>query len=220
METMLHFNMWSVLKTDIRYHKPVIGAVYGIGLIMLLCDIVFSVFDIHVIMGVTSVSFYVGMWIIGVTDDKEKRDRHQAALPIPIIRQSMVRLLFCVLFQTGITSVWLLLFLLKYTAEADPLIWDILSYNALNITVIMLFVIFADLGHLGTKAYRLIFLIGVLSIFFFLIYLSIIEVVQYPLNFGPDATKSPWEALLYTIVCAGLLYYDYTVFLKRKSYLN
>ena len=220
METMLKFNMWSVLKADIGYHRLIIGVAYGIVLIALLGDIVFNMFDIHVIMGTTSLSFYVGMWIIGVTDDKEKRDRYQTALPITITRQSIVRLLFCILFQGGITILWLILFFFKYTADANSLIWDILSYNALNIIIVMIFVIFSDLGHLGTKAFRFIFLISVVSIFFFLIYLSIIEVVQYPLNFGPDTRKSPWEALLYNIVCAGLIYYDYAVFLKRKSYLK
>ncbi|UCE20466.1 MAG: hypothetical protein JSV84_09065 [Gemmatimonadota bacterium] len=220
MEESLKFNMWHVLKADLQYHRLVIGTVYTIGIMMLIGDLALNIFDIYMILGITTLSFYAGMWIIGATDNKEKRDRHQTALPNSIERQSTVRLMFCVLFQTGLLIMWLLLLLLKYAGDANRLVWDIFSINALNLIIIMLFVIYADLGEVGKKLYRYLFLGSVLLILFFLIYLSIIDTLQYPLSFGPEIRKTPVETAVYNIVCIVLIYFDHIIFLKRRSYLD
>lgn len=213
-------NMWRTLKADIKYHGIVIGIVFTIALILLIGDVLFESFDIYMMMGFTTLSFYASMWIIGATDDNEKRDRYQVLLPLSVKGQSFVRLILFILFQVGITLLWSLLFLIQYIGENNTLLWDILSFNGLNITIIMLFVIFSDLGHVGSKAHRWIFLASVLTVFFLLIYLNVMEVLNHPLSFGPEIRKTPIEALLCNIVCIGLIYYDHGIYQKRKSYLD
>lgn len=212
--------MWSILKADIIYNSVTISFVYAIAFILFFLDILSESVDVYMMMGVTTLSFYAGMWIIGASDNKEKRDRHQNLIPLPIKEQAFVRLIFCILFQAGITILWFILFFIKYVGEMNALLWDILSFNALNVIVVMPFVIFSDLGHSRVKAHRWVFLALVLFLLVFLIYLSIIDVLQYPLSFGSEIRKTPLEAFVYSIVCVGLIIYDYRIFLKRTSYLN
>ena len=220
MKDALKFNMWPILKADIEYSKLTLIVAYSIGLVIMIFDVVFHTFDIDILMGITTLTYFISMWIIGSTDNKEKRDRFQAGLPNPIHQQSVARLLFLILFQAGMFILWIALFLIKYTEDAHRIILNILSVNVFNIIVVTLFVIYFDLGYFRTKMYRIFFLVSTSLIFIFLIWLSLQGYVQYPLSFGPKIQNSLSEALIYHIACIGLIYFDHTIFLKRRSYLE
>jgi hypothetical protein len=220
MKEILKFNMWSILKADIEYSKLILIVAYSIGLVIIIFDIVFHTFDIDILMGMTTITYFISMWIIGSTDNKEKRDRFQTGLPNPLHQLSMARLLFVILFQAGMFVLWIALFLIKYTEDAHRIILNIFSVNVFNIIVVTLFVIYFDLGYFRTKMYRILFLVSASLVFIFLIWLSLQGHVQYPLSFGPEIQNSLTEALIYHIACIGLICFDYTIYLKRRSYLE
>jgi len=212
--------MWSILRADVTYHKWILVVAYVIGVLVLVGDAVLGIFSIDMLMGITTLSFYASMWIIGANENKERRDRFHTALPNPMKQLGAARLLFVVLFQAGMLLLWFTLFLGKYTSQADRIVWNMLSINALNVIVVCLFVIHHDLGFFRTRAYRIPFLAAVLSAFSLLILLSIDGLIHYPLNFGPDVRISPLETMIYHILCVGLIYFDFVLFVRRRSYLE
>ena len=220
MKDVVKFNMWTILKADIEYSKPTLIVAYSIGLVIMFFDIVFHIFDIDMLMGITTVTYFISMGIIGANDNKEKRDRFQTGLPNPLQQLGVARLLFVILFKAGMLVLWIALFLTKYTEDAHRIILNILSVNVFNIIVVTAFIIYSDLGYFRTKMYRIVFLVSTSLTFIFLIWLSLQNYVQYPLSFGPEIQNSSTEALIYHIICIGLIYFDYTIFLKRRSYLK
>ena len=210
--------MWLALKADLMYHRVVISLLFFVVLILVIVDCITTSVDVYMMLGISSMVFYASMIIIGATDDK--RDRQQRLLPLSQKKTSISRQLFAIVVQGGVTILWLIGFFINYLGRDNTFLLDIIAIGSLNLCVVMFFVIFSDLGQMNTKIYKYLFLVAVLSVFALSICLSVINVYEYPLSFGPEHRKSLWEAIIYSTLMYVMLYFDYRIYLKRTSYLS
>lgn len=212
--------MWKILKADFKYNKGGLAILYGIGLILLPMVIVWKLLDIYVFMGITTMTFWIIMAMTGAEEDKEKRERLQSLLPVPIKEFGIVRLLFLLFAQTPMFLAWTTLLFITQPAELGSVFRDLLSINALIFITINIFVIFHDLKYSACKSCRFLFLGGVFGLLILFGYFHYLGIMRYPLNFGPVSYKSVPETIIFIGVCIGLFYWDFQIFIRRKSYIS
>ncbi len=211
--------MIQLLKEDYKYHAVAIFVVYCIGIIMLLLDLLWSKINIDAAMGTTTVAFFVGMITMGITEDSETRERLQALLPISLRQFSAERLLFVLVFQAGIALLWMLHMVLKYSDEAGRIMLNIFSNTGYNLLFVMFFVVYGDLGGFGRRIWRILFFIFGISVLAFLIYLSVLNVIDFPVSYSDEMRRTLGEGFLYILLSGGLIVFDFFIFLKRKTHI-
>lgn len=212
--------MITLLREDFKYHQAAIMIVYTIGILMIFLDVAWGIVDIDIMMGTTTIAFFIGSFTMGITEDGEKRERLQALLPIPLKIFGVTRLLFMLIFQGGILGIWLIHMSLKYSHDSGRLLLNMLSNNSYNLFFVTLFLVYHDLGSLGTKVWRILYLFIAICAIAFLIYLSINEHIVFPMSYSSSMHRTVFEGVLYTLLCGGLLSFDYFIFLRRKTYLD
>jgi len=212
--------MWKLLKADLNYNKGGLCFLFGIAIILFFISVIWKVIDLYVFTGIMTMIFWVIMAMIGAEEDKEKREHMQSLLPIPLKQFGVARLLFVILNQAFMFIIWTLLFFITQPVDMGPVFRDMLSLNALVLIVINVFVIFHDLKYTACKVCRFIFLGGVFGLLILFGYLHFRGVMRYPLNFGPAAYKSLIEVIIFNIVCLGLFFGDFQIFIRRKSFLT
>ena len=212
--------MIQLLKEDYKYHAVAIFVVYCIGIIMLLLDLLWSKINIDAAMGTTTVAFFVGMITMGITEDSETRERLQALLPISLRQFSAERLLFVLVFQAGIALLWMLHMVLKYSDEAGRIMLNIFSNTGYNLLFVMFFVVYGDLGGFGRRIWRILFFIFGLSVLAFLIYLSVLNVIDFPISYSDEMRRTFAEGFLYMAISVILIIFDYIIFLRRKTFVR
>ncbi|MFQ5633470.1 MAG: hypothetical protein ACE5I1_32285 [bacterium] len=233
--------MWHILKAEFQYMKLGILIAYGIGVLLLILAINWGLDtrldlagvelrfflpqfgNLYSLMANTSTAVIIAVIIIGVQSDQEKRDRFYARLPLPIRTTGLARLLFMLLFQAGMVLLWLILFLLEPPAETMKAIYTMIGVNEFWLGIIVVLLLWHDLGQYGTFKFRGLFLavVGLVasgyawSIFNRFDEMSAQQLVDRFLFY-----QTPAGAALVSGIFIGLLYLSIWVFARRRLYLE
>ena len=209
-----------MLKADFSYNKGGLILLFGIGLILFLMSILWEIFELFVFVGIMTMLFWIIMAMIGAEEDKEKRERMQSLLPVPIKQFGISRHLFVAISQMSMFLLWVILLFVTQPPEIGTAFRDMLCINALIFIVINIFVIFHDLKYSRFKNCRFIFLGSVFTMHILLVYFHIQGILQYPLNFNSASPKTLVETLVYQMIFLGLSYWDFHIFIRRKSFIS
>ncbi len=132
--------MWRLLQAEFEYHKTRLWFAVLAAIAFLLANLMRDWGGVYGLQGVTMIIFYAAMIIIGTYDDREKRDRQQALLPVPLTPFSLSRLVFIVCLQGAFFVLWLVVFLLRHVPHDMKAWWSMLSLQATIFIVINLFI--------------------------------------------------------------------------------
>lgn len=204
--------MWQILKAELAYNK------FGI-LIAYVLALIIQIGDFYTQIASSMIIFFIAIGIMGSESDKEKRDRFHSLLPIPIKQLAFIRTVFVIIFQLGFLVILISHFLSTYFGKDNSALWSILVANGFILSVINIFIIYTELGFFGKKKYKFIFL-GIIAII--LIALALALYLGFLRKFfviGPDFAKSPIDALIFNLICFGMFYLSYALFIRRKSFL-
>jgi hypothetical protein len=204
--------MWQIFKAELSYNK--IGF-----LIAYVLALIFQIGEFYTQILSSMIIFFIAVGIMGSESDKEKRDRFHSLLPLPIKKLALIRMIFVVAFQVGFLAILLIKFFNTQFGTNNSAFWSILFANGFILSVINIFIIYTELGFFNTKKYRII-LLG-----FIAIVLTAITLAAYQGLFrtffvtGSNFARSPLDALIINLICIGMFYFSYTLFIRRKSYL-
>ena len=59
--------MITLLREDLKYHQAAIIIVYTIGMLMVFLDVVWQIVDIDIMMGTTTIAFFIALFTMGIT---------------------------------------------------------------------------------------------------------------------------------------------------------
>jgi hypothetical protein len=219
--------MWKILKTELRYHKMTITAAYAAGALFLLVAVFSGLLKrmdspkaTWSLMSVVTSAYIFLLIHIGSYDEKEKRERLHALLPIPRRKLGIARMALLILLQAGFSIIWVIGVMAAGKGPELAYLYYMLSSNAFFCLVVVLIAIFLDLGHFGQKKYRRIFASLWALLVILIIWLTlagkIIPVLEY--IFLPYTT--PAGAAVFVLLAAGLSYLDVVIYTRRKSYLK
>lgn len=203
--------MWRILKADLSYNK------FGF-LIAYVLALIIQVGELYTQIASSMIIFFIAIGMLGSQSDKEKRDRFHSLLPIPIKKLAFIRMVFVVVFQLGFLVILFSHFFSTYFGKDNSAFWSILVANGFILSVINIFIIYSELGFFNSKKYRFIF-IGTIA--FILIGLAPLYLGFFRTVFvmGFNFAKLPIDALMLNLVCCGMFYLSYVIFIRRKSYL-
>jgi hypothetical protein len=204
--------MWRIFKAELAYNK------FGF-LIAYVLALIFQIGEFYTQITSTMIIFFIAIGIMGSESDKEKRDRFHSLLPLPIKQLAFIRMVFVFAFQFGFLVILLIKFFNTQFGTNNSALWSILIANGFILSVINIFIIYTELGFFNKKKYRFIFL-GIIALI--LISLSLALYFGYLRSLfvmGSDFAKSPIEALIFNLVCIGMFYLSYVLFIRRTSFL-
>jgi len=209
--------MWRTLKADLAYYKLNLLIGMSISILMAIVLLALGFADFSILLTNSFFVYFINIGFIGAAADKDKRDRHDTLLPLPIRETAVSRLLFAIFFQLGLLALWLLFLIFSGEEFTPRLICRMFSINAMNLAIVALFVIHHDLGFLNGKKYSYGFLGLIFIVAGFLAYLGKMRAVW---EFIFDTLYvSPAGALLFSLIAAGLYILSINIFVRRKSYL-
>jgi hypothetical protein len=212
--------MGKILKAEFTYNLTAILIGYSIVFLALLVGLIGGMDNIHNLIPVAFITFFISVGIMGSESDKEKRDRLLTSLPIPIKQYSLARLLFVIFYQLGMFLLLLLFYLFKVTSENAPIFWDIVTMNSYTLIFISFFILYSDLKFYRSKYYCYIYL----SILFLIIALLIIgmvyRVIPPVLVFGENLPKTIFDAIIFNVIFVIVYYVCFKVYNGRNSYLG
>jgi hypothetical protein len=204
--------MWQILKAELAYHK------FGF-LIAYLLALIIQISEFYTLIPSPIIIFFIAVGIMGSQSDKEKRERFHSLLPISIKRRAFIRLAFVIVFQFGFLVIQFSHFFSIYFGIDNSAFWSILIGNGFILSVINIFIIYTDLGYFNSKEYRLIFLGIIAAIIIALALIFFLGFRGSAFFIGANFVKSPLNALIFNLVCFGMFYLSYVLFIRRKSYL-
>jgi len=212
--------MWHTLKADLEYYKLnlLIGMTISVLMAIVLLSLGFA--DFKILLTNSFFVYFANIGFIGADADKDKRDRHDTLLPLPIRETAVSRLLLVIFFQLVLFALWFIFLIFSGEEATSRTICRMFSLNAINLAVVALFVIHHDLGFFDGKKYSRI-TYGLLGLLFIaagaLAYFGKMRVVW---EFIFDTLyPSPAGALLFSLLAAGLYVLSINIFVRRKSYL-
>ncbi len=219
--------MWKILETEIRYHKNTITATYAAGVIFLIAAVfsgllkrMDSPMATWSLMSVVTSGYIFLLIHIGSYDEKEKRERLHALLPVPRRKLGIARMALLLLLLAGFNIIWFIGVMAAGKGLELSYLYYMFSSNAFFWLIVVLIAIFLDLGHFGKKNYRRIFASLWALLVVLIIWLTlagkIIPVLEY--IFLPYTT--PAGAAVFVLLAAGLFCLDVVIYTRRKSYLK
>jgi len=219
--------MWKFLKAEIQYHKTVITVTYALGVAFLIAAILSGILkrmgspvSTWSLMSVVTSGYIFLLIYIGSYDEKEKRERLHASLPIPRRKLGIARMALLVLLQAGFSLIWFIGVMAAGKGLELSYLYYMLSSNSFFFLIVMLIAIFLDLGHFGKKIYRRIF-IGLWALFVILIlWLTLIDKMIPVLKYIFEPYTTPAGAAIFVLIAAGLFCLDVIIYTRRKSYLH
>lgn len=208
--------MWQIIKTEMQYTKLAILIAYSIGLLLLVFSNFYSLIANTLTVLITAIIF------IGVQRFSEKRDRYYARLPITLKSIGLARVLFVLILQSVMILLWLLSFWHEPPVETGKAIYTMIGMSAFWMGTIIIILLFYDLGHFGTRTYRMLFLAA--------FFLTAIGYKSFIFNRFDESSEqqivdkflfyqSPVGAAIISSIFIGLLFLSVLVFARRRSYL-
>jgi len=204
--------MWKIFKAELSYNK------FGF-LIAYVLALIIQIGEFYTQIASSMIIFFIAIGIMGSESDKEKRDRFHSLLPLPIKKLAFIRMVFVVVFQLGFLVILFSHFFSTYFGKDNSAFWSILVANGFILSVINIFIIYTELGFFNTKRYRFIFL-GIIAIILIGLALALyLGFFRTLFVMGSNFAKSPFDALISNLICFGMFYLSYVLFIRRKSYL-
>lgn len=211
--------MWPVLKAEVGYYK--LGLIVNLIVVtslFVLCMTRRIEFEFY--GAFTMMAYWITVALVGVADDKEKHDRLHAGLPVKTQSLAAVRVGFLLSYFCATLVLWLVLWAVTGFEDRGAVFREMISMMSLVFIVVNLIIIFTDLGFFSNRLYRIVYLSVVMALFGLLIVLAVLNIMAYPLNFGPGSPKSWIDMTAFAAVCIGLFVWDYRLFIRRHSYLR
>ena len=179
--------------------------------------------DMYSLMASTAVALFIAMVIFGEQTGREKRDRMLARLPVSMRTIGIARLLLVALFQLFLLLIWLLFYRIEHVARPGNTLMHILFANAALLAIILLFVMWHDLGFHSRRIYRSLLLtaVGVIIMAESARITDLLtnpadqqDIFLYPFLQTADGTLTAHAVL------ASVAILSYFAFIKRRSFLQ
>ena len=212
--------MRKILKAEFSYNLTGILIGYSIVFLALFVGLNGGMDNIHGLIAVAFITFFISVGIMGSESDKEKRDRFLTLLPIQLKQYSIARLLFVIFYQLGMFSILLLFYLLKVIPENVSTFWDIVTMNSYTLIFISFFILYSDLKFYRSKYYCYIYLSILLLIAALLIIGMVYRVIPPVLVFGENLPKTVFDAVIFNVIFVIVYYVCFKVYNGRNSYLG
>ncbi len=212
--------MWNILKGDFSYYKSGTCILYGMGMIFFMMAAVWNLIDIYIMSGTLVILFWLMAAIMGANEDKEKHIRRHSLLPVSVKEIGKARLLFLLFLQGGIFLMWMVLLVIERGEHKGQILRDLLVMNAMVLIVVNIFSLYHDLKYSASTYWRFILVGGIITLLIIFILLDIADIMSYPLNFNSCQPKSLTDVIIFNLVCIILFWWDYRIFLKRKSFIE
>jgi len=175
--------------------------------------------DIELFYSNTAVTFWISTGIMGSEADKERRDRLFALMPISLRSYSVARVVDLVVTKLWLLLFWFVFLLVRPEGFAIDKFWYMLSYSLIAMIIILVFVLYHDLGYFQTWKYR----IGILATGVLVVALLIFGGLSGRFgrwDIGHDAlTNNPIAFLVYAGLFLVMASACVQVFMRRRSYV-
>lgn len=233
--------MWQILKSELKYHRNLILFPSLIVLAALVGNLIYSWKSpgtyLNGAIGSIIIVFYFFEHTKNNLDNKAKRGRFYAVLPLKLWQIGLSRLLFYIfVWSTFLGLFWLTsAFIRPY--PASKMIWQMLSINGYMLALMTFSYIMNDIhftfytllkDRLYKVIYRLIFgviFIAYLEAFFFLLSIPGLETVrnQWIKSVLTDFIffiSNMQGAIIVNLIGLSFIMLNIFTFIKRKSYLQ
>ncbi|MDH3216356.1 MAG: ABC-2 transporter permease [Candidatus Krumholzibacteria bacterium] len=180
---------------------------------------IFDSWDVEQFFTNTAITFWITTGIMGSEADKERRDRLYSLMPIPRRHYSIARIVDLVITKLWLLLFWFVFLLVRPEGFTADKFWYMLSFSVIAMTIILVFVLYHDLGYFQTWRYR----IGLLATGVLVIAVLIFGGLSgrfAGLNIGHDAlTNNPTAFLVYAVLFLTMASACVGVFMRRRSYV-
>ena len=167
----------------------------------------------------SAVTFWISTGIMGSEADKERRDRLFALMPISLRSYSVARIADLIVTKLWLLVFWFVFLLVRPEGFTADKFWYMLSYSLIAMTIILVFVLYHDLGYFQTWKYRIGMLATGLVFVGFLIFGGLSGRIAH-WDIGHDTlTNNPIAFLVYAGLFLSLAAASVRVFIRRRSYV-
>jgi hypothetical protein len=208
--------MWKIFRAELIYNKWSLISVFGILFFLGMSSLLQKWGDAYIFAVITMLILFITVGITGAASDKEKRDRFHRLLPVSLKTQIRVRTLWLIWIELGMYLIWIVYFLIEPTDSVIQALLAMFTFGAVFLNALLSFCIFHDLGYFGKIFYRYIFLFLIIVI----LVIFVFNAGSYSIEISPGSFNSPVKVILLNILMVGMMYMDYIIFIKRKSYLE
>ena len=210
--------MWSLVKADLIYTR--------IGLFVISLFVAFffvlsvrSDWNFHLFVNNSAVSAMIGMGIMAVSIDKERRDRMMMALPVTVAQVGVARLLYLAVVFAALWVVWGLFLLVRPQGGSLSDLWVIVNASSVSFVLFLLFTIHHDLGFYETRRYRWIMYLAAFVFVGSIAWMNLRGVLN---DWGPAYGRflTTFLGVVVHVTLTALLFIvDLRIFAGRRSYL-
>ena len=175
--------------------------------------------DINQFYTNSAIVFWIATGIMDSAADKERRDRLYTLMPISLRAYSIARVVDVLFLKLWLLILWFVFLLVRPEGFTIDKFWYMLSFSTIAVTIILVFVVYHDLGFFETWKYR----IGMAA--FGLLVLVVLIAGGMSGRFagwdiGHDAlTDNPIAFLVYLCLFFVLATISIRVFMRRRSYV-
>jgi len=208
--------MWKILLAELDYYKWVLMSVFGFLCVLGFSFILFHWETLTQFTMSTVIILFIATGILGGDSDSEKRDRMTKLLPSTLWRQSAARSLFLFLIVMSMYAMWIPFSLINPQGSFSHALSIMAHMSAVYLIVILSFCIFQDLGYIGKRIYRFIFLGFILAGFIIII----LYIGTNAIHTESEFEFSPVMAIVLNLLAGAMLFGDIIIFIQRKTYLK
>ena len=115
---------------------------------------------------------------------------------------------------------WMVLLFIERGEYKGQILRDLLVMNAMVLIVVNIFSLYHDLKYSASTYWRFILVGGIITLLVIFFLLDIADIMSYPLNFNSCQPKSLADVIIFNLVCIILFWWDYRIFLKRRSFIE
>lgn len=215
--------MWQIVNAELRYNRFYLATAF-LATIGMWFAYVFDPAGLFQLFAVPAFFFMAAIFHFAI---RERRERFFALIPVAPRQRSLALLLpFAILLHAAIVTAWAVQFYLASTDLANEYISiiGVLALNGITMCIVFLMSLRFNL-NVGNRKYRwlanlfwgIVLLGGILLFFSFKI--SFQQNPEFYIGLRHLIFHSPAVAVAANAIGGGLMYFNATVYARRRSYL-
>jgi len=216
-------DMWKLLALELKYSKAAYlfcwGAALGIALVLYLAV---NTFSYIMVMGGSVPCIVLFLVWAGAKEDEEKRIRLLTLFPVSVREIAVSQILSFFLFLAGMIIIWSVSSVLSPGVYVPGALLSIACFSGSIITWAFLIWIFSDMKQGFNMAAGIIFIVSAALLIAAIIMVGTRMGVKalYWFSLSPGREKTVYEALSMILLSCILVFIQYNVFIRRRSYLK
>jgi len=215
--------MSKILKSQIHYYKYYYFSAWGFTSLLAAVLLLTGVEPAYLItMGGSTVLIILFSILMGVNSDKEKQYRMLVLLPRKVSEISKAQIMLVLILFAGVVILWFITYCFQPWLRLTDAVIQIIAYCSYLINWIFFFWILGDLTHTGKFYLKIVFpflvILYIVTAIIIGSYFRISVIAWFTLS-DTDPETLPE---MFSMVFLSILFIitEYTIFIKRKSYLT